>query len=56
MLSAAPLLLLLLCAWFLLNRGLELGVCSSCLTSPVDQYQQLALDAGSYFDLAVGAM
>lgn len=46
--------MLLLCAWLLVNRGLELGVCSSCLTSPVDQYQLLELEACSYFDRAVG--
>lgn len=48
--------LLLFRAWILLNRGLQLGVCTSCLTSPLDQYQLLALEAGSYVDLPVGAM
>lgn len=48
--------LLLLCARLLVKRGLELGVRSSCLTSPADQYQLLELEACSYFGLAVGAV
>lgn len=41
-------------AWSLVKRGPGRGVCTSCLTSPVDQTPPLEIEARSHSDLAIG--
>lgn len=41
-------------AWSLVKRGLGRGVCTSCLTSPVDQDPLLEIEARSHSGLAMG--
>lgn len=41
-------------AWSLVKRGLGRGVCTSCLTSPIDQDPLLEIEARSHSDPAMG--